>query len=148
MLSYPQRPTGFKMISTLLRLPLTAGLMLALSACSSSRPFSAADVRVTDDNQCPINLVVGQNLTLDLPSNPSTGFRWKVQDHASELLSSLAPEDYLQPEGSLVGAEGTARWRFKAKQEGAGRILMSYQRPWEATGEAAGLFDCRISVAD
>lgn len=148
MLSHPKWLTGFAMTSTLLRLPLTAGLMLTLSACSSSHPFSSADVQVTDDNQCPINLVVGQNLTLDLPSNPSTGFRWKVQDHASELLSPLEPEDYLQPEGGLVGAEGTARWRFKANKEGTGRILMSYQRAWEATGEAAGLFDCRVVVAD
>lgn len=134
------------MLRTLFLCLTTAGLSL-LGACSHT-PFFSSQLRVDDDHQCPLNLRVGQELVLNLPSNPSTGFRWKVRAAAPTLLTPLGPEAYLPPEGNAVGGEGISRWHFRASHTGNGRLLLSYQRPWEATSESAGLFDCRVNVVD
>lgn len=132
---------------TLMRLPLLlTTLCLLLAGCGGGTRAPSTPLTVDDDSQCPLNLSLGQMLTLNLPSNPSTGFRWNMQDGASELLKSLGPELHSQAKGELVGAEGTSSWRFIASDTGTGRLLLSYQQPWQATGEAAGLFDCRVSV--
>ena len=68
-----------------------ARLLLPLSLALLAACASAPKQNVTVDNQsaCPLQLKTGQNLILTLPSNPTTGFRWVVEDAASGVLRSL-----------------------------------------------------------
>lgn len=116
-----------------------------LSACSQTpRNLSLeADTK----NHCPLTMYRGQELTLSLRSNPSTGFRWVVKDAANGVLKSLGPEVYSHPEDAgLVGSAGQSTWRYKAEQLGNGRLLMVYQQPWEPYVVPAKTFDCSIRV--
>ena len=89
----------------------------------------------------------GQQLILSLPSNPTTGFRWVLRDGASGVLQSLGPEVYSNPEDAgLVGAAGQSTWRFQAREAGEGRLLLTYQRPWETEVAPAQTFDCELRV--
>jgi inhibitor of cysteine peptidase len=129
---------------TALRLPLLFGLAL-LSACAH-KP-SSVTLQQNQQSKCPLTLYSGQQLILHMPSNPTTGFRWLIRDSASNVLQSLGPEVYSNPEDAgLVGSAGRSTWRFQAKQPGEGRLLLTYQRPWEVGVVPAQKFDCTIKV--
>ncbi|BCD84090.1 peptidase inhibitor [Pseudomonas solani] len=124
------------------RLLLPAALML-LAACA----HESTSLVVQKQSSCPIELDKGQLLVLTLPSNPTTGFRWVVKDAAPGVLRSLGPEVYDTPEeAGLVGGAGESTWRFNAAQSGEGRLLLVYQRPWEADVAPEQTFDCKVSV--
>jgi inhibitor of cysteine peptidase len=127
------------------RLLLPCGIAL-LAACSS-QPKPSVSLEEKQLGKCPMQLHAGQTLTVTLPSNPTTGFRWVVADAAPGVLRSLGPEVYVTPEDAgLVGAGGQSIWRYQAYQAGEGRLLMQYQRPWEVDVAPAKTVDCKLSV--
>ncbi|MEX6504167.1 protease inhibitor I42 family protein [Pseudomonas zhanjiangensis] len=124
------------------RLLLPLGLIL-LSACAH-RPGSLS---VQEQSGCPLQMHSGQQLILTLPSNPTTGFRWLIRDDAAQVLASLGPEVYSNPEDAgLVGSAGQSTWRFQARQAGEGHLRLTYQRPWETGVAPAKSFECAVRV--
>lgn len=84
---------------------------------------------------------------LSLPSNPTTGYRWAIQDSAGGVLRSLGPEVYnSSDDGQLLGSGGHSTWRFEAFAAGTGRLRLTSQQPWEPEAEPAQTFDCPITV--
>ncbi|WP_437883256.1 protease inhibitor I42 family protein [Pseudomonas sp. LRF_L74] len=126
------------------RLLLPCAFVL-LGACAQHPP----SVTLLDDDlsDCPVKVYTGQTLTVTLPSNPTTGLRWKVTEAAPSVLRSLGPEVYSAPEDAgLVGGAGQSSWRYQVKQAGEGRLLMTYQRPWEADLAPEKTIDCGITA--
>ncbi|MCY1411098.1 Chagasin family peptidase inhibitor I42 [compost metagenome] len=124
-----------------LLVPLSLAL---LTACASAPPHN---VNLQSQGQCPLQLHTGQLLTLTLPSNPSTGYRWLMQNPAGSLLRSLGPEVYSNPEDAgLVGSAGQSIWRFQVQAEGEGHLILVYQQPWAPEVPAVKTFDCAIKV--
>ncbi len=129
---------------TAARLLLPLGIAL-LAACAQT-PSNVA-VQVDKQSDCPAKLHTGQQLIVSLSSNPTTGFRWQSQDAASGVLRSLGPEVYSNPEDAgIVGSAGVSTWRYQATAAGSGKLLMTYQRPWEPEVAPAQTFDCVITV--
>ncbi|SFL97921.1 protease inhibitor I42 family protein [Pseudomonas sp. NFACC46-3] len=126
---------------TRLLVPLSLAL---LSACATQPKHN---VTVEKLSQCPVRLNSGQNLILSLPSNPTTGYRWAIQDSAGGVLKGLGPEVYRNPEDAgIVGAAGVSTWRFQAFNAGTGRLRLTYQQPWAPEVPPVETFDCAISV--
>ena len=126
-----------------------ARLLLPLSLALLAACASAPKQNVTVDNQsaCPLQLKTRQNLILTLPSNPTTGYRWAIQDSAGGVLRSLGPEVYQSSDnGQLLGSGGQSTWRFQAYAQGSGRLRLTSQQPWEPEAEPAESFDCPITV--
>lgn len=128
---------------TAARLLAPLGLAL-LTACAQTPDHS---VSIEEQSDCPAQLSKGQMLILTLPSNPTTGFRWQVQNPASNVLRSLGPEVYSSAEQmDMVGSAGQSVWRYKAMEAGTGRLLMIYQQPWAPEVTPQATFDCPITV--
>ncbi|MDD2057753.1 protease inhibitor I42 family protein [Pseudomonas sp. GD03860] len=128
---------------TAARLLLPLGLAL-LAACAQQPRHSVA---LDDQADCPLPLKTGQLLTLTLPSNPSTGYRWLVQNPASSILRSLGPEVYSHPEDAgVVGSAGQSVWRYQAQAAGEGHLILVYQQPWAPEVRPVKTFDCAITV--
>ncbi|MCO7572050.1 protease inhibitor I42 family protein [Pseudomonas protegens] len=124
---------------------LLALFSLALLSACASQPKQ--NVSVDNQNQCPLHLHNGQTLTLTLPSNPTTGYRWAIQDSAGGILRKVSPEVYSNPEDTgLVGSGGQSTWRFQAFATGQGRLLLTYQQPWAPEEAPVKAFDCSITV--
>ncbi|AYC33907.1 peptidase inhibitor I42 [Pseudomonas cavernae] len=122
-------------------------LACALLAACAQQPTATVTLQEGQQSRCPLQLHNGQTLVLSLPSNPTTGFRWEVKDAAPQVLRSLGPEVYSNPEDAgLVGGAGQSTWRFLANIPGDGHLLLVYHRPWEADVAPAKTFDCQISV--
>ncbi|WP_095107971.1 protease inhibitor I42 family protein [Pseudomonas sp. Irchel 3E20] len=129
------------MSPTRLLLPLSLAL---LAACATS---PKQNVTVEKSSDCPLTLNQGQNLILTLPSNPTTGYRWAIQDSAGGVLRALSPEVYSNPEDAgLVGSAGQSTWRFQAFAPGTGRLLLTYSQPWAPEVPPVKAFDCAIKV--
>ncbi|MFP3517639.1 protease inhibitor I42 family protein [Pseudomonas sp. SIMBA_077] len=120
-------------------------LSLGLLAACAQQPTH--HLTVEEQSDCPIKLHVGQNLMLSLPSNPTTGYRWAIQDSAGGVLRSLGPEVYnSSDDGQLLGSGGHSIWRFEAFAAGTGRLRLTSQQPWEPEADPAETFDCPITV--
>ena len=128
------------MSPTRLLLPLSLAL---LAACATS---PKQNVTVEKSSDCPLTLNQGQNLILTLPSNPTTGYRWAIQDSAGGVLRALSPEVYSSTESGVIGGGGQSTWRFQAFAAGQGRLRLTSQQPWEPEAEPVETFDCAITV--
>ena len=129
------------MSPTRLLLPLSLAL---LAACASS---PKQNLTVEKQSECPLRMSNGQNLILTLPSNPTTGYRWAIQDSAGGVLKALSPEVYSNPEDAgIVGSAGISTWRFQAFALGTGRLRLTYSQPWAPEVTAVQSFDCAIAV--
>ncbi len=84
-----------------------------------------------------LKLAVGQQATIELEENPSTGYRWVVDAKASVNASILRIHDrgFSQKAGGkpLLGAPGIHRWSIEATSAGSASVTFVYGRSWEAT---------------
>lgn len=97
------------------------------------------------DNGTSISLKNGENFTLQLRENPSTGYAWEL--NVSEGLSILN-DNYTQdeaPEG-MVGVGGTHTWIIEAVSEGTQQANGIYRRPWENTTGTEDNFTLAVEV--
>lgn len=125
---------------------LTVALSLILLTACVQTP-SSITLEQKQQNKCPLSLQLGQQFILRLPSNPTTGFRWLLRDSAPQVLQSLGPEVYSNPEDEgLVGSAGISTWRFKVAKAGEGQLALTYERPWEVGVVPAQRFDCALTV--
>jgi inhibitor of cysteine peptidase len=92
-----------------------------------------------------IDLAVGDELTIRLAENPTTGYRWDVRSRASTVCD-LASDEYEAPKPT-PGAGGVHVWAFRATRPGAAELLLVYRRPWDEPSEPEKTFAVRIRVA-
>lgn len=136
------------MLKLFSRLAVVVIGIAGLTACSSTdrSASSTATLSLSDDKQCPTTLSVGSTLSVSLPSNPSTGYRWELASDAAPLLKTLSAEYYTPNQDNIVGAGGTVTWRFKAVATGEAQLMLVYQRPWSSDDEPVAMFDCHVTV--
>lgn len=72
---------------------------------------------------------VGEEFTINLPANPTTGYNWNV-DYDYALLS-LESSDYMASSSRALGARGTSIYVFEPLRSGRTTIYFVYKRSWE-----------------
>jgi len=84
------------------------------------------------DEKAPwrIEAKVGQDFVIDLPSNPSTGYSWRLARPLPSMLK-LQRKRYIPPKVQKIGGGGTEVWTFKSVRSGKATIMFEYIRPWE-----------------
>ncbi len=78
-----------------------------------------------------ISASVGENFTVSLESNQSTGYSWSVGmvcDNSQVVVTGM---DYDLPEGSVTGQGGAEVWHLKAVAPGIVKLMFYYSRSWE-----------------
>ncbi|WP_407363068.1 peptidase inhibitor I42 [Pseudomonas luteola] len=119
---------------------------LLITGCASSPEHT---VEINERTRCkPLLLTQGQELHLSLPSDPTTGYRWKLENTVPSVLKSLGPEVFSSSDESEdgIGSAGLSSWRFQATQLGATELKLQYQQPWDANSTPKKAFTCRIEV--
>ena len=77
---------------------------------------------------------VGESITINLESNPTTGFQWQIGYDPEKL--ELVSQDFIAPEETgLVGASGEEMFVLEALMPGESEITFLYSRPWETDVE-------------
>jgi inhibitor of cysteine peptidase len=90
---------------------------------------------------------VGQDdvLTIALPENAGSGYRWDLAADVAQILHSL-PEEHRYAEKTM-GSGGTAIFSFTALKAGKTHIAFKYWRPWEGEKSIAKKFHVKVTVA-
>jgi inhibitor of cysteine peptidase len=78
----------------------------------------------------------GQQFTIALDANRSTGFQWELAKPLDEAVVKHVETTYEQEPNAAVGAGGKEIWTFDAVAPGWAKIELVYRRPWEEMAPA------------
>ena len=120
-----------------------AGLAIALAlsgaACTGGPdPFS--------DPSVPIHIAAENGFALQLESNASTGYAWRLARPLNEAVIVLLESRYRPGADVRPGAAGVEVWRFRAVAKGETTIALEYVRSWETGVPANRTADFTVIV--
>ena len=86
-------------------------------------------------NATVIDVMQGQNFTMQLQSNPSTGYHWELEytNATLRLVNETFASNVSTSNTSVVGAGGTELYTFRATETGTGSIVLSDVSPANQT---------------
>lgn len=98
--------------------------------------LSNSQEKTYTEKDAEIVAFVGENFTISLESNQSTGYSWSlgmVSDNAQVVVAGM---DYDLPEGAVTGQGGAEVWHMKAVAPGVVKLVFYYSRTWEKDAPA------------
>lgn len=105
-------------------------LALALAACGGG-DGGGGDIDLTEaDSGSTIDASVGDEITISLAGNPTTGYTWNVLQPQNADVVAFDDREY-EAESDLAGAPGTEELTFETVAPGEATIELGYFRPWE-----------------
>jgi inhibitor of cysteine peptidase len=93
----------------------------------------------------PVRVGPNDVIVIQLPENPTTGYRWEV-DRLDEQFMGLEASTFSGPQGPAVGAGGTREIRLRPKGAGRGSVHLKNARIWEPADAAIDRFDLTVEV--
>jgi len=97
-----------------------------------------------DQSGGAFEMKVGETFEVQLPENPTTGYRWYLRTSGGSCLE-LADDSFQPSGGTTCGAGGMRRWRFCAVRAGSADIEMVHRRSWEKGPAEAFSLTIRVS---
>ena len=93
----------------------------------------------------------GDEITISLCSNASTGFQWKEQAQIGDgSIIEQTGHEFISPGGPgknpTPGAAGNEQWTLRALKEGTTTLHFEYGQPWEGGQKAAWTLEVDITV--
>jgi inhibitor of cysteine peptidase len=116
-----------KVAAALSAITLAAVLVLSTAGCS----VGAKTVEYRDPS-VPIVVEKGEEFTIVLESNPSTGYGWRLGRELDAKIVTLEKVEFKEQETERLGQPGEEKWTFKAAGLGRTEIVLTYARPWGA----------------
>ena len=90
---------------------------------------------------------VGDQVTIVLESNATTGYAWEVEQPPLADVVRFVDDRYVAPDSELVGAGGHQRLTFEAVGEGTAEIALWYVRSFDDPPEPADRATFEIVVS-
>ncbi len=124
---------------------LVATMLLACLPLACGHSVHSA-VRNYADPAVMITVEEGDEFTLSLESNRTTGYRWVLVQEPDSRVVRLAGTEYRPSKSRRIGAGGMEIWTFAAVGKGNAVISLQYLRPWEKGIPAVRRADFSIHV--
>ena len=122
-------------------------LVLVFTACATLAPVQADPVHLTiKDAGTTVTLRTGDNLTVELEGNPSTGYNWVPLSQDLKTLKLVGEPEAKPADSKLVGAPQTILLHFTATNPGQETLKLGYQRPWEKNVDPIKTYEVNIVV--
>lgn len=99
-----------------------------------------------DENQ-RFSVEKGDKVVVELKSNPSTGYQWKIIEGNTEILNFVSKNfvsDKAEP--GMVGVGGTDHFNFTANKKGNTVFKFEYSKKFESEGDISKFFQFDITV--
>ena len=97
------------------------------------------------DHGSDFTIFQGEELTIRLPGNPTTGYVWGVLENDSALLKQKG-EPVFVADADRTGAGGRTTLLFVPCGIGATRLKLAYRRPWEKEALPIQVFEVVVTV--
>jgi inhibitor of cysteine peptidase len=108
-------------------------MVLLLAAAVVSPGMAARYSFTSTDNGKTTNVTMGDQVTVTLAENPTTGYRWVVNTSPGLFLLS---DRYKSSRPGVAGAGGIHTWNYLVRGKGVLEFSAVYRQPWmPATGE-------------
>jgi inhibitor of cysteine peptidase len=91
-----------------------------------------------------VTVAPGDRLEIRLEENPTTGFRWYIEDDKNGVLI-LEDDAFTRPPSGASGAGGTRDLVFKVAKQGQSMLRASYRRSWE-TQKPQATFELTVTA--
>ena len=126
--------------------------LLALSSCVVASRAIGVEISCDEFTENPhsirneFQVEIGETITVELCSNPTTGFEWKYETIGKIVLEEKEYK-FVEPEDEgIVGASGKEAWTFEAIDKGTTEIRMEYTRPWEGGEQGEWTYTMTVTV--
>ena len=120
------------------------GILLFVGGCTEEPPvipvtptlYSSISIPIEEFPNHPhidvvMHAVVGEELTVTLGSNPTTGFQWsEYAEISDESVIKQVSHKFVGPETDVPGTPGQEVWTFEALKKGTVTTFLEYSRPW------------------
>jgi predicted secreted protein len=106
-------------------------LIILISIFFSFTIISFSQEKTYTAKDTEISAAVGENFTISLNSNQSTGYSWSVgmiSDNSQVVVTGM---DYDLPDNAKTGQGGDEVWHLKAVATGSVKLMFYYARSWE-----------------
>ena len=122
---------------------------LALQSCCATYP-EAMLVAGEAMNGERVTLRQGDELTVELPENPSTGYRWEADDDASTSILEATGSTFTRADaaGGAVGVGGTRRFTFRATGIGSCSLRYTLIPPGRDRADGEQHYSIDVDVTD
>lgn len=130
------------MVGRLSRYTFYFGLLLLIGSRSHA---VTVKLDASDGPHPVLFLHVGDRIHLELPSQPSTGYRWSIAQGVTNKLLKLGST--LREEGGLMGGPGVQSYTWQVLEAGETALLLQYSRSFEPTAKPARSYSLQISAA-
>jgi predicted secreted protein len=123
---------------------IMASMSMATGVAEPLFRLISGGVELTEeDNGEVVALVPGQELTITLYGNPTTGYEWRVASLDSSRLRQLGEGEW-RPESGATGSGGPYTFRFEAVGPGQSTLQLVNQFPGE---EPIETFEVTVMVS-
>ena len=82
------------------------------------------------DQSKTIEVAKGDSVTIQLPENPATGYRWSLDQHDPTALEPGQKPSF-QLSSPAVGGGGDRTFTFVARAPGQSSVELNLRRAWE-----------------
>lgn len=89
-----------------------------------------SNIEVSEDQKI-VEVKKGQKFTINLTSNPSTGYVWSIDDIYNKNIISKTSNEFIASNSEMIGAPGKELWVFKGINNGSTKLNFVYSRQRE-----------------
>jgi inhibitor of cysteine peptidase len=97
------------------------------------------------DNGQSVEVRPGNTIVIPLAENPTTGFRWAV-DQLDDQIVTIVRVDYMSGTDGGLGSGGTRLFTLKAEHSGTMQLRFKLWRDWEGETSVIGRFAVTVQV--
>ena len=144
------------MIKTLRTILILGAISILLIGCGGKESIREIGIGCEEFNQQAFledSLTVnsGEEITIKLCSNPSTGFQWSEipENVNTEILSQISHDFLIQGDyGTPLppGTPGFEIWTFTAQDKGQSQLYFEYSQNWEGGEKGIWTFTLDLTV--
>jgi predicted secreted protein len=130
---------------------LSASMMLVPASWVDPLPIDKNNLTINGESDCSeYNILVGDVINIELPSNPSTRYAWYLDVLDKEYFKIIG-EGYRTTEPfdpTMTGQRSKQYWMIRALKTGKKSIHMLYYGSWDGERTAIKQFGVGISMTD
>jgi inhibitor of cysteine peptidase len=82
------------------------------------------------DHGKTVEVQKGDSITIKLPENPTTGYRWSLDEHDPSALEPVETPSF-EAASRAIGGGGGRTFTFIAKAPGQSAVGLNLRRVWE-----------------
>jgi len=98
-----------------------------------------------EDRGSSVDVREGDAIVVELPENPTTGYRWAVHRIDPDILS-LEASDFISPPGAAMGASGQRSLLFRVTGHGRADVELRLWRDWEGDDSAIDRYPFTVAA--